>query len=330
MANFLVTGGAGFIGSHLVELLMKNDHSVTVIDNLSTGVLDNLSAVTAKNGFKFVEIDINLVTPDFFKDEIFDGIFHLAALADIVPSISDPTSYFEANVSGTLRMLQLARRDKSKFVYAASSSCYGLADVFPTNEEAAIQPMYPYALTKYMGEELVLHWSEVYSVDAVSLRLFNVYGARSKSTSNYGAVMKVFLAQKRAGLPLTVVGDGSQQRDFVNVLDVVEAFYRAFCTVSTFKVYNVGSGSPVTISDIANKFGGEVVHIPWRPGEPKITHANISRITSCLKWYPSIDLDSGVDQVLAHNSDSATVSEKAWTQEEISVQTSDWFRFLSR
>jgi UDP-glucose 4-epimerase len=330
VANFLVTGGAGFIGSHLVELLIKHDNSVTVIDNLSTGALENLATVKDNVAFKFFEIDINLVTLDFFKEDTFDGIFHLAALADIVPSISDPVSYFEANVSGTLRMLELARKNNSKFVYAASSSCYGLAHTFPTNEEAAINPMYPYSLTKYMGEELVLHWSEVYSVDAVSLRLFNVYGARLKSTSNYGAVMKVFLAQKRAGLPLTVVGDGSQKRDFVNVLDVAEAFYKAFCRVSTFKVYNVGSGSPVTVSHIADKIGGEIVYIPWRPGEPKITHADISRITSSLGWSPQIDLDEGIKSVLEHNSFSTTESEKAWTQEEILVQTSDWFRFLNK
>ena len=153
-----------------------------------------------------------------------DWVFHLAGLVDIVPSIEMPEQYFSANVTGTFNVLECAKANGIKrVIYAASSSSYGIPDVYPTDESSPIKPQYPYALTKYMGEELVLHWSQVYGLPAISLRLFNVYGTRSRTSGTYGAVFGVFLAQKLAGKPLTIVGDGSQTRDFTYVTEIGRA-----------------------------------------------------------------------------------------------------------
>ena len=204
----LVTGGAGFIGSHLVESLLAQGHQVTVVDNLACGRRENLPS---HENLVFKNVDI---CDRSALQSCFDGIdwvFHLAGLADIVPSIENPSAYFKANVEGTLNVLEFAHAAGVKrFVYAASSSSYGVPDRYPTPETTPIRPQYPYALTKYMGEELVLHWEQIYKLPAVTLRLFNVYGPRSRTSGTYGAVFGVFLAQKNHGKPFTVVGDGSQ------------------------------------------------------------------------------------------------------------------------
>jgi UDP-glucose 4-epimerase len=224
----LVTGGAGFIGSHLVERLLADGHTVVAVDNFSTGRMENLDQVRNNPRLSIHRLDVSSYSEikQFFEG--VDGVFHLAALADIVPSIQRPLAYHKANVDGTIAVLEAARSAGVKrFVYAASSSCYGIPDRFPTTETAPIRPQYPYALTKYLGEQLVLHWGQVYDLPCVSLRLFNVYGPRSRTSGTYGAVFGVFLAQKLAGQPFTVVGDGSQTRDFTFVTDVVDAFLRA-------------------------------------------------------------------------------------------------------
>ena len=219
----VVTGGAGFIGSHLVDLLLEQGHEVTVIDNLVVGRQSNIARHADDERFRFLKADVadlDAILPVFRG---VDWVFHLAALADIVPSIKRPLAYHRANVDGTTAVLEAARANGvGRFVYAASSSCYGIADVVPTPESAPIQPMYPYALTKYIGEQYVLHWSQVYGIPCVALRLFNVYGPRARTSGTYGAVFGVFLAQKLAGKPFTVVGDGTQTRDFTFVSDVAQ------------------------------------------------------------------------------------------------------------
>ena len=172
--HVLVTGGAGFIGSHLVDFLIKKKYRVTVIDNLSTGKKENLNNSIKK--IKFIKEDVSNTKKiiNYFKKA--DYVFHLAALADIVPSIQKPREYFRSNVEGTLSVLECCKKYKvKKLIYAASASCYGLPKKFPTNEKQKINPMYPYALTKWIGEELILHWTKVYKIKANSLRLFNVY-----------------------------------------------------------------------------------------------------------------------------------------------------------
>ena len=281
--RIFVTGAAGFIGSHLVDLLLSHNHKVIGYDNLRVGRIENLNNSNNNSFFEFVEGDVS----DKLKVETAirgcDVVFHLAAMADIVPSINNPLEYYNSNVTGTFNVLEASRIENIKrFVYAASSSCYGLPDIFPTPENADLSPMYPYALTKRLGEELVMHWIKLYKIPGLSLRLFNVYGPRARTSGTYGAVFGVFLAQKLANLPFTVVGDGTQTRDFTFVKDVVDAFYTAMISKVTNEIYNVGSGDTYSINYLVELLGGERIKIPKRPGEPEITFADIKKIKQQL------------------------------------------------
>ena len=234
---------------------------------------------------------------DAFKG--IDWVFHLAGIADIVPSIEQPDAYFQNNVFGTLNVLQCAREAGVKrLVYAASSSSYGIPDNYPTPETAAIQPQYPYALTKYMGEELVIHWAKIYKMPALSLRLFNVYGPRSRTTGAYGAVFGVFLAQKLNGKPYTVVGDGEQTRDFTYVSDVANAFICAAESKVIGEALNVGSGNHYSVNHLVSLLSGDKIFIPKRPGEPDCTFADTAKINSLLGWAPKITFEDGVQNML--------------------------------
>lgn len=325
----LVTGGAGFIGSHLVDRLVADGHEVTVVDNFVTGRRGNLAGLPAAAQVRVVEVDIadqKRILPHFRG---VDVVFHLAGLADIVPSIREPLRYFGANVGGTVSVLEAARAaGVRRVVYAASSSCYGIPDIYPTPETAPICPQYPYAFTKWVGEQAVLHWAEVYGISGVSLRLFNVYGPRSRTTGAYGAVFGVFLAQRVNGFPLTVVGDGTQVRDFVFVLDVVEALMVAAASDVRGEVFNVGSGVPQSVNRLAELVGGPVIHIPKRPGEPDATHADIGKIRRLLGWSPKVSFEEGVATMLRRLADWKDAP--VWTPERIEEETWDWFRHLGR
>lgn len=321
----LVTGGAGFIGSHLCDRLVSEGHEITVIDNCSTGRVENISHI--KDKIKFIQADIS--NSGAWQDEFAgqDLVFHIAALADIVPSIQHPTQYFEANVQGTFHVLSASvKHGIKKLVYAASSSCFGIPDNYPTPETAEIRPQYPYALTKRMGEELVLHWGLVYKLPVLSLRFFNVYGPRSRTSGTYGAVLGVFLAQKLAGKPYTVVGDGNQTRDFTYVTDIADAVYTAAKSSKSGEVYNVGSGKTVSINRLIELLGGEKIHIPKRPGEPDSTYADISKIKTELNWNPKVPIEDGIKYVL-ENIDYWR-NAPVWTPESINEATKDWFKFL--
>ncbi len=319
----LVTGGAGFVGSHLCDRLLADGHSVTVIDSLITGHKKNLAPHARLN---FVEADIN----DAHIAEYFSGIdwvFHMAALADIVPSMERPAEYHRANVDGTFAVLEAARAHRvSRLVYTASSSCYGIPDTFPTPETAEVRAMYPYALTKWIGEQTALHFCKVYQLPVVSLRLFNVYGPRSRSSGTYGAVFGTFLAQKLAGRPLTVVGDGKQTRDFTYVTDVVDAFVRAAVSNVTGEIFNVGSGGSYAVNELVRLIGGEIVHIPKRPGEPDCTFADTARIRQQLKWQPRVKFPDGVRLML--ESIELWRDAPVWTPDSIAQATESWFRYL--
>jgi UDP-glucose 4-epimerase len=321
----IVTGGAGFIGSHLVDALVDLGHEVLVLDNFSTGRIDNLTHLGDK--IQIVECDLS-ITGDwcsYFKN--VDWVFHLAALADIVPSIQKPEAYFRANVDGTFNVLQASNAAGIKrFIYAASSSCYGIPDVYPTSEDVEIRPQYPYALTKRLGEELVMHWSQVYKLPAISTRFFNVYGTRSRTSGTYGAVFGVFLAQKIAGKPMTIVGDGNQTRDFTYVTDVAEALIAAAKSDVAGRIYNIGSGETISVNRLVELLGGEKVHIPKRPGEPDCTFADIKRIKNDLKWIPKIPIEEGVGRVVENI--EYWRNAPVWTPDSIAAATEDWFKFL--
>lgn len=329
MRNFdLVTGGAGFIGSHLVDRLRAEGRSVRVVDNFVSGGPRNLAHREGDPQVELLRLDIRDRAAIVQAAAGAERVFHLAALADIVPSIQQPEAYFDANVTGTFNVLQAARAAEAKrFVYAASSSCYGVPDAYPTPETAPIRPRYPYALTKRLGEETAMHWGEVYGLPVVSLRFFNVYGPRSRTSGAYGAVFGVFLAQLLAGKPLTVVGDGEQTRDFTYVGDVADAIAVAGASAAAGEVFNVGTGRDVSVNRIVELLGGkEVVHLPKRPGEPDCTLADVSRIRERFGWSASTPIERGVEIMLEHI--DYWREAPVWTTEKIAEATADWFRHL--
>ncbi|MFA6584007.1 MAG: SDR family oxidoreductase [Elusimicrobiaceae bacterium] len=323
----LVTGGAGFIGSHVVDRLLKEGHEVVVLDNFSTGRPHNLAHHKGNPKLKLIEADITeleTIKP-FFKG--IDKVFHMAALADIVPSIVNPVSYYRSNVLGTMNVLECSRLNEvKKFLYTASSSCYGIPDKYPTGEDAAIRPEYPYALTKNLGEQTAMHWHRVYKMPVIALRLFNVYGTRSRTSGTYGAVFGVFLAQKLAGKPFTVVGDGRQTRDFTYVTDVADAFFTASESALQGEIMNVGSGGTYSVNRLVELLGGEVTHIPKRPGEPDCTFADTAKIKKLLGWNPKVSFEKGVAEILK-NIDYWREA-PVWTPEKIEGATKDWFKYL--
>jgi UDP-glucose 4-epimerase len=324
----LVTGGAGFIGSHLCEALLAAGHTVRVVDDFSTGRMENLAGFIEHGNIEVHRVDIRnieLLSPCL---KGVDWVFHLAGLADIVPSIEEPDRYFQVNVQGTLNVLQSARKAGVKrLVYAASSSCYGIPDLYPTPESSPIQPQYPYALTKYMGEELVIHWANTYKLPAMALRLFNIYGPRSRTTGAYGAVFGVFLAQKINGEPFTVVGDGTQSRDFTYVTDVADAFITAANSDLVGEALNIGSGDHQSINRLLELLGGERIHLPKRPGEPMITFADTGAIEKKLDWRAKVSFEDGVGEMLKRIDDWRKAP--VWNPDSIAQATSAWFKYLS-
>ncbi len=322
----LVTGGAGFIGSHLVDKLLELGHEVTVLDNFSTGHRGNLEHV--KDKINLVECDLSVVSGWTKEFKNVDWVFHLAALADIVPSIQNPDSYFRSNVDGTFNVLQSSyAANVKRFVYSASSSCYGIPEIFPTPESTDMCPQYPYALTKRIGEELVLHWAQVYKLPALSLRFFNVYGTRSRTSGTYGAVFGVFLAQKLADQPLTIVGDGKQTRDFTYVTDVAGALVTAAGSDKANTVYNVGSGKTVSVNRLVELLSTNKTFIPKRPGEPDCTFADIEKIKKELGWQPEVSIEEGVSEVVKNI--EYWRDAPVWVPESIAAATEDWFKYLS-
>ncbi len=323
----LVTGGAGFIGSHLIELLLAEGHQVLTLDNLSGGRKLNLEMFKDNPNFAFHEFDIcNREQIDLYFKGI-DWVFHLAALADIVPSIENPKEYYDTNVTGTFNVLQAAKKAKvKKLIYSASSSCYGLATQFPTPESALAIPQYPYALTKYLGEQLAVHWHQVYHLPMISLRLFNVYGPRSRTSGTYGAVFGVFLAQKIHGKPYTIVGDGKQTRDFTYVTDVARAFYQAAQSNINFGIFNVGSGGHYSVNYLVELLGGDKVYIPKRPGEPDCTFADTQKIQSQLGWKPLVSFEEGVEKIVQHI--DYWREAPVWEPNSIEKATKNWFQYL--
>ena len=322
----VVTGGAGFIGSHMVDLLIERGLAVRAIDNLAGGRRENVAQHAANPDFVLEERDVRSYEPG---DPLFRGanyVFHFAGIGDIVPSIERPAEYMSANVQGTVRMLECARRaEVRKFVYAASSSCYGLAKV-PTREDHPIAPQYPYALSKYQGEQAAFHWHHVYRLPVNSIRIFNAYGTRSRTSGAYGAVFGVFLRQKLAGKPLTVVGDGTQKRDFLYVTDVARAFLAAAETKHAGRFWNLGAGNPQSINRLVELLGGEKIHIPKRPGEPDCTWADIAKITAELDWKAKVSFEEGVAKIVADI--DYWKNAPLWDPESIARATKTWFEYL--
>ena len=322
----VVTGGAGFIGSHTVDLLLDRGYRVRVVDNLTGGRELNLAHHGDSRDLIRDIRDIRAIAPD---DEAFVGatsVIHFAGIGDIVPSIERPLEYMSVNVQGTAQVLEASRHaGVKKFVYAASSSCYGLAST-PTREDHPIRPQYPYALSKYQGEQAAFHWHQVYGLPINVIRIFNAYGTRSRTSGAYGAVFGVFLRQKIAGEPFTVVGDGTQTRDFLFVTDVARAFLAAAETDKVGEVWNLGAGNPQSVNRLVALLGGPVVHIPKRPGEPDCTWADTAKIMRDLDWRPEVSFEDGVGRMLAQL--DYWREAPLWTPVSIANATKTWFDYL--
>jgi UDP-glucose 4-epimerase len=327
--NILITGGAGFIGSHVAECLImeKNIKKILIIDHLRDGSIKNIKNIISNKKIKFIKEDIRKTNKikKYFKN--INCVIHLAALSDIVPSIEEPKEYLENNIMGTISVLESMRYyGVKKIIYSASSSCYGSSTKVPTSENDSINPMYPYAFSKYAGEMVIKHWSQVYGINFISLRLFNVYGTRSRTHGAYGAALGVFLRQKISNKPLTIVGSGKQKRDFVYVKDVAEAFKKSVFSKVKNQIFNIGSSNPKTVNQLASLISNKKVFIPKRPGEPDITYANIKKANKKLNWFPRVKFEEGVKILLKDINywKNATL----WDKDKIYKATKLWFKYL--
>jgi UDP-glucose 4-epimerase len=322
----VVTGGAGFIGSHMVDYLLKKNFKVNVLDNLSGGRVENIKQHLNNKKFKFQKLDICKLKPNhkFFKS--CNYVFHFAGKGDIVPSIEKPADYLDTNIMGTVKVLEASKNAPiKKFIYAASSSCYGVAKT-PTNESHPINPLYPYALSKYLGEKICFHWHKLYKLPVNSIRIFNAYGPRVKTTGAYGAVFGVFFKQKLERKPFTVVGNGNQKRDFVFVTDVVDAFFRASQTQISGQIFNLGTGKPNSVNSLVRILGGKKIYLPKRPGEPNSTCANPKKIKKILNWKPKVKFEDGVKIMLKDI--KKWKSAPLWTVNRIEKATKSWFSHM--
>jgi len=326
--NFLITGGAGFIGSHTVDELLQSGDKVKVIDNLEGGRITNIAEHFSNPNFEFLQEDVRTIELGHQIFQNVDCIIHFAGLGDIVPSINNPLEYFSVNSFGTTRILEASRLNSiRRLVYAASSSCYGLAKV-PTSEDCEISIEYPYAFSKFVGEQAAFHWSRVFGLEVNSIRIFNAYGTRSRTSGTYGAVFGVFLKQLIENQPLTIVGTGEQKRDFVYVTDVARAFVKASKTSVCGEVFNIGAGDPVSVNKIVSILKSESISIPERPGEPKITWADINKARELLDWNPEVSLEEGIGRMLENI--EYWKDAPLWDPVSISRETSQWFKYLSK
>lgn len=282
----LVTGGFGFIGSHVVELLTKHGYEVTVIDNLSTSKQENIDVVKSiLPEEKCLKLDITS-EEDIASLAEFDYVFHFAALARIQPSIDDPVTAHEANVNGTLNLLEYCRQNKAKIIFSSSSSVYGDA-ALPTDEFSPTDPKSPYSLQKLICEQYIKLYGDLYDLDYTILRYFNVFGERQILEGAYAAVVGILLNQKVKGQPLTITNDGEQRRDFTYVKDVAMANIMAMDWPK--EIVNIGTGHNYSINELANAIGGERQYIGNRPGEAKATLADRYKAKN-LGWKPTITI----------------------------------------
>jgi len=297
MKKIIVTGGAGFIGSNLVDELIKQGHEdVRIIDNLSTGKKENLNPKAKFYNLSIV--DLEKIQPIFKKAEV---VFHLAAQPRIQPSIKDPKSSHDANLTGTFHVLLAAKEaGVKKFIYSASSSAYGLQKKMPLREDMIPSPLNPYAMQKYMGEKYCQLFNYLYDLPVVCLRYFNVYGPRQTCEGAYATVIGIFLRQKKAGQPMTLVPDGKQRRDFTHVRDIVSANLLAMNShkVGKGEVMNIGSGENFSVAEVAKMIGGKTKIITPRKGEARVTLADISLAKKLLGWKPTTHLAKGIEELM--------------------------------
>jgi len=301
MPGIAVLGGAGFIGSNLVDELLVQGHEVTVLDNFSEGRLENLERWRGNPKLEVVRGDIREFSQVRRAVDHKEWVFHLAAMSRIQPSITDPLLAFSQNVMGTANVLEACRQGGVKrVVYSASSSAYGLKNPLPNREDMPTDCLNPYSLSKKNGEELMDLYGKLYGLSTVSLRYFNVYGPRHQEEGNYATVIAIFRRQKRMGQKLTIVGDGEQRRDFTFVGDVVRANMLAAMNRDVTGIVNIGTCQNHSINDLAKMIGGETTFIPARQAEARETLADNTRARTVLGWTPQVELASGLAVVEAY------------------------------
>lgn len=302
MNKIIVTGGAGFIGSHLVRDLVKNRYEVIVVDNFSTGKRENLTPFLDK--IQLVECDLadhrNLFEQSVNFGRV-DFIFHLAALPRIGKSIDFPLETHQANVTGTLVALELARRlEVQKFIFSSSSSVYGEQEKLPLSEDLAPNPQNPYGAQKLMGELYCQIYSQVFGLKTLAFRFFNVYGPGMSSEGAYKLVFNSWLERKREGLPLVIFGDGRQTRDFTHILDIVRGLTLSmgYEQKDAFDLINLGAGRQVEINYLAKLFGHKVAYKQARMHEERFKEADITRAKNRLGWEPQVTIEEGIKELL--------------------------------
>ena len=292
----IVTGGAGFIGSHLVDRLITDGHEVHILDDLSTGKMENVNPKAQFHNFDLANHKVNKIL--FGWEDLWKGtdvVFHMACLARVQPSIENPMLYHDKNVNGLVNVLEMCREHNIKrLVFSSSSSVYGDVEEkdLPTSENKKLNPMSPYALHKFVGEEYCRLYSKIYNVETVSLRYFNVYGDRQPTSGAYCLVMGVFAQQKLNGEPMTIRGDGEQRRDFTYVGDVVDANIKCmdYPLEMNGDVFNIGNGDNRSVNQIADLIGGDRTNV--EPViEPKETLADNNKAKRVLQWNPKGDLE---------------------------------------
>ena len=301
MPGIAVLGGAGFIGSHIVDELMIAGHEVIVLDNFSEGKMSNLSKWLGNERIQIVRGDIRDFDMVRRVVDHREWVFHLAAMSRIQPSITDPLLAFSQNCMGSANVAEACRQAEVKrVVYSASSSAYGNANEPPMDETMATDCLNPYSLSKKVGEEIFELYRKLYGLSTVSLRYFNVYGPRHQEEGSYATVIAIFRKQKKLSQNLTVVGDGEQRRDFTFVGDVVRANLLAAMNRDAFGTINIGSGKNYSINQVAALVGGETEFIPPRLGEAQVTLADVSKAFDVLGWKPNIDLKTGLEIIDAY------------------------------
>mgnify|MGYP001033234724 CR=1 FL=1 len=288
--KYLVTGGAGFIGSNIVDRLISEGHEVIVIDNEYSDAHENFYWNDKAKNYKYDIRDYEAIEPLFAG---VDYVFHLAAEARIQPAIENPIAAVEINVVGTCNVLQAARKHNVKrVIYSSTSSAYGLKNPIPLKEDMPKDCLNPYSVSKTAGEELCKMYTDLFGLKTITFRYFNVYGERQPLKGQYAPVIGLFLKQKESGNPMTVVGDGLQTRDFTYVGDVVNANIAATkCSEGFGEIYNIGTGNQISVMDLVNMIDGDYIHIEERPGECRFTQADITKSKDILKWEPKIRLE---------------------------------------
>ena len=293
MQKVIVTGGAGFIGSHVVDTLIKQGIEVIILDNLSTGKKENINPKAT-----FIECDLTKDKP-LFRD--VDVVFHLAATPQVQYSMENPTD--NNNIDSLINILELSKKNGvKKFIFSSSSSVYGNPNYVPINENHPTNPLSPYALHKLVGEQYCKLYSEVYDLDTVCLRYFNAYGDRMPNKGAYRSVISIFKEQHSKKQPLNIVNDGEQRRDYVHVDDIVNA--NILCANSTKKlngdIFNVGTGKSYSVNEVADMFGGEKQYGEKRI-EPKNSIAENAKIVLDLNWEPKNKLETWISTYIEQN-----------------------------